>query len=147
MRPTTLLRPTILWFRLDLRLADNPALIAAIERGGPVVPVFVWAPEEEQPWAPGGASRWWLHQSLNALMRALQQVRSRLIVRSGSSEEELGRLIKETGAEAVYWNRRYEPIVRERDARIKNNLNPRGIVAASFNATLLHEPWTIKNMS
>ena len=54
--------PSIHWFRLDLRLADNPALQAAIKRGGPVMPVFIHAPEEESPWEPGGASRWWLHQ-------------------------------------------------------------------------------------
>ena len=59
--------PSILWLRLDLRLADNPALHAAVARGGPVVAVFLHAPEEEAPWAPGGASRWWLHQSLAAL--------------------------------------------------------------------------------
>jgi len=51
-------RPGIVWFRLDLRLADNPALTAAISRGGPVVPLFIWAPEEEGAWSPGGASQW-----------------------------------------------------------------------------------------
>ena len=59
--------PSLLWFRLDFRLADNPALQAAIERGGAVIPVFIHAPEEEAPWQPGGASLWWLHQSLRAL--------------------------------------------------------------------------------
>ncbi|MBC8002231.1 MAG: deoxyribodipyrimidine photo-lyase, partial [Opitutaceae bacterium] len=54
--------PTIVWFRQDLRVADNPALHAAWKRGGAVVPVFIWAPEEECAWSPGGASRWWLHQ-------------------------------------------------------------------------------------
>ena len=62
--------PTIVWFRHDLRLDDNPALAAAVARG-PVVPVFIWAPEEEHPWEPGAASRWWLHQSLEKLAAAL----------------------------------------------------------------------------
>ena len=52
---------SIIWLRLDLRLADNPALQAAIKRGGAVIHVFIHAPEEEAPWQPGGASRWWLH--------------------------------------------------------------------------------------
>ena len=52
---------SIVWFRQDLRLADNPALLAAIRHGGPIIPVFVWAPEEEGGWQPGAASRWWLH--------------------------------------------------------------------------------------
>ena len=51
----------------SLRLADNPALQAAIGRGGPVIPVFAWTPIEDGQWAPGGASRWWLHASLTAL--------------------------------------------------------------------------------
>src|SRR5947209_1695153 len=46
--------PCLVWFRLDLRLADNPALLAAVKRGGPIVPVFIHAPDEEAPWEPGG---------------------------------------------------------------------------------------------
>src|SRR5262245_54072994 len=59
--------PTLVWFRLDLRLADNPALLAAVDRGCPIIPVFIWSPDEEKPWPPGAASRWWLHQSLASL--------------------------------------------------------------------------------
>ena len=58
---------TIVWFRQDLRLADNPALAAAALAGGPVIPVYILAPDEEGAWAPGGASRWWLHYSLARL--------------------------------------------------------------------------------
>jgi hypothetical protein len=50
------LAPTIVWFRHDLRLADNPALHAAFQRGSAVIPLFIYAPEEETPWQPGGAS-------------------------------------------------------------------------------------------
>ena len=63
----------ILWFRRDLRLADNPALRAAMAGGRLVVPAFVWAPQEEAEWAPGAASRWWLHQSLEELRGALER--------------------------------------------------------------------------
>ena len=55
--------PALLWFRLDLRLTDNPALRVALGQGRPVIPVFIWSPEEEDRWEPGAASRWWLHQS------------------------------------------------------------------------------------
>jgi hypothetical protein len=48
---------TILWFRQDLRLADNPALRAAVARGAPVIPIFIWSPDEEGAWPPGGAWR------------------------------------------------------------------------------------------
>ena len=59
--------PALLWFRSDLRLSDNPALAAALARGVPVLPIFIWAPEEEGPWPPGAASRWWLHQSASGV--------------------------------------------------------------------------------
>jgi deoxyribodipyrimidine photo-lyase len=139
--------PTLLWFRRDLRLADNPALQAALKRKQPVIPVFIWAPDEETPWEPGAANRWWLHQSLTSLAADLQAAGSKLVLRCGPACETLQRLTEETGATAVYWNRRYEPSVLARDARIKASLRTSGIEAESFNAALLHEPWTIQNKS
>jgi deoxyribodipyrimidine photo-lyase len=136
---------TILWFRLDLRLADNPALRAAARRGGAVVPVFIWAPEEEGDWPPGAASRWWLHHSLAVLDGCLRKLGSRLIIRRGPTLQALRALGRETGAGAVFWNRRYEPAVRSRDARVEAALCTEGFEAESFNAALLHEPWTIRN--
>ena len=139
--------PSIVWLRLDLRLADNPALQEAVQRGGPVVPLFIHAPEEESPWEPGGASRWWLHQSLAALDADLRAAGSRLIIRRGPTLDTLRAVVKETGAGAVVWNRRYEPVLMARDAKIKEALRDDGLVAESFNAALLHEPWTIQNQS
>ena len=75
--------PTLVWFRQDLRLSDNPALAAAVERGGPVIPVFIWAPEEEGAWRPVAASQWWLRRSLAALGAELEKRDSRLIIRRG----------------------------------------------------------------
>jgi deoxyribodipyrimidine photo-lyase len=135
--------PSIVWFRQDLRLRDNPALRAAIQRGGPVVPVFVWAPEEEGDWAPGSASRWWLHHSLRSFNDELNEVGSRLIIRHGGSFRQLETLINEAGAEAVFWNRRYEPSVVRRDKDIKAVLQEQGIVTESFNGCLLYEPWEV----
>lgn len=140
-------KPSIQWFRLDLRLADNPALRAAIDHGGAVVPVFIWSPEEEAPWSPGGASNWWLHRSLAALDAQLRAAGSRLVLRCGPTLESLRALVKETGADTVLWNRRYEPASIARDKVIKESLRADGIEAESFNAALLHEPWTIQNQS
>lgn len=137
----------LVWFRLDLRLADNPALAAAIKQGGPVVPVFIHAPEEEAPWSPGGASNWWLHQALESLAASLRAIGSRLILRRGPARETLQTLVQETGATAVFWNRRYEPAVMARDATVKAALRSDGVGVESFNAALLHEPWTIQNQS
>lgn len=136
---------TIVWFRQDLRLADNPALAEAIARRGGVVPVYVWAPEEEGDWPPGAASRWWLHQSLAALDASLSQIGSKLTVRRGPTLEALRSLAREANADAVVWNRRYEPTAIARDMHVKKQLLAAGIDARSFNASLLHEPWTIAN--
>ncbi len=132
---------TIVWFRQDLRLADNPALAAAVARGGPVIPVFVWGPQEEGAWPPGAASRYWLHHSLAALAADLAQQRSRLILRRGAALAALEALVRETGADAVHWNRRYEPAAIERDGQVKSALLAAGVHAHSHKAAVLVEPF------
>ncbi len=135
---------TIVWFRKDLRLTDNPALQAAIESQRAVVPLYIWCPDEEQAWPPGGASRWWLHQSLAALASALGKLGSRLIIRCGPTLPALLEVAGESQAEGIVWNRRYEPSVIERDSLVKAELKAHGLAAASFNASLLVEPWALK---
>ncbi len=139
--------PLLVWFRLDLRLDDNPALTRAAETGRPLIPVFIWSPDDEKPWAAGGASRWWLHRSLASLDKSLRGRGSRLILRIGPTARELDALLEETGATAVYWNRRYEPAIVTRDAKIKKNLIDRGIEVKSHNGLLLFEPHAVRNKS
>ncbi len=141
---------TLLWLRRGLRLADNPALVAACDRtanasgDGAIVPVYIYSPEEEGDWPAGAASRWWLHHSLAAISKSLKDLGSRLIIRSGPCEEVLRELIEETGADTVYWDRCYEPAAIERDKRIKSALRDDDIEAKSFNLSLLFEPWEVK---
>jgi deoxyribodipyrimidine photo-lyase len=135
----------LVWFRQDLRLSDNPALAAAIERGYAVIPVFIWAPAEEGSWRLGAASQWWLDRSLAALSFELEKLGSRLIIRRGPTIAALKDLLQESGATAVFWNRRYEPAAVARDREVKSTLRERGITAESFNGSLLFEPWTIQN--
>lgn len=136
--------PVIVWFRQDLRLDDNPALRNAAETGRPVVPLYIWSPEEEGRWAPGAASRWWLHHSLRSLNQDLRGRGSRLILRRGPTLETIRTLIRETGAGSVYWNRRYEPDSVARDERVKPKLGSDGLEAKCFNGALLFEPWTVE---
>lgn len=135
--------PSIIWLRLDLRLEDNPALLAAAKTG-PVIPVFIYSPDEEKPWAPGGASLFWLHQSLKSLDDDLRKAGSRLILKKGKALEVLKKLAKETGARSVFWNRRYEPALVKRDAEIKSFFKKEGFECESFNSALLFEPWQIQ---
>ena len=135
---------TIVWFRQDLRVADNPTLTDAAKRGGPVIPVYVWAPEEEGEWPPGSASRFWLHHSLLSLQKRLEKAGSRLIVRRGNSLEELESVARSAKAGALFWNRRYEPAATQRDGTIKSAFKDRGLEVKSFNASLLLEPWQVE---
>lgn len=136
-------KPSIVWFRQDLRLHDQPALLEAIAKGGPVIPLFNWAPAEEGKWAPGAASRWWLHKSLASLEKDLGSLGLPLIIRKQSTLEALTDLITRTGADAVHWNRCFEPRAVHRDARIKSELHKRGIKSHQFNASLLYDPSAI----
>ncbi|QNR96127.1 deoxyribodipyrimidine photo-lyase [Stenotrophomonas sp. 169] len=134
----------LVWFRRDLRLADNPALQAALESGHDIVPVYIHAPHEEGRWAPGAASNAWRHRSLLALDDDLRARGSGLVLREGDSLAVLQELIAETGAEAVFWNRKYEPATQPRDALIKRTLREQGLQADSCNGSLLFEPWDLQ---
>jgi deoxyribodipyrimidine photo-lyase len=137
----------LVWFRRDLRIEDNPALNAAIESGARLIPVFIWAPEEEAPWAPGAASRWWLHQSLEKLVVSLRKRTSNLIIRRGPTKDALLKLAIESGATALYWNRLYDPATVVRDRELKKEFRERCFIVESFPGNVLFEPGTIQNSS
>lgn len=134
----------IVWFRDDLRLADNPALKAALDSGYTPIPVYVHAPDEEGDWVPGAASNAWRHRSLQALDEALRKRGSRLRRFLGPSLPILEMLADASRADAVFWNRRYEPAIEQRDTAIKRALRKRGLRVDSYNAALLFEPWQLE---
>jgi len=134
---------SIVWLRDDLRLDDNPALSHAVELGLPLTVVYIL--DEESPGIRplGGAARWWLHHSLTSLAAALAEAGSTLTLRRGPARRVIQDLIAETGAQHMLWNRRYGGPERSLDADIKAWAAENGIEAASFQANLLFEPWTI----
>jgi cryptochrome 1 len=98
---------SIVWFRRDLRLEDNPALVAAA-RAGSVIPVFIWCPAEDGQFHPGRVSRWWLKQSLIHLDTSLRSLGSPLIMRKAhSSLTVLLEIAEATGATQVFFNHLY----------------------------------------
>lgn len=137
-------RPAVVWFRDDLRVADNPALHAAVQTGSPVLCVFVWDDETPELRAPGAASRWWLHHSLASLTESLERLGAGLVLLRGRSETVIETVLRETDASAIFWNRRYGGAERRIDEAVKTAARASGVEAASFAATLLFEPWTIR---
>lgn len=131
---------TLLWLRRDLRLDDHPALCAAASRGA-VIPVFILDPETE---SRGAAPLWRLGEGLRVFAAALADRGSRLILRRGEALSALRDLARETGAEAVFWSRLYDPESRRRDEAVKAGLRAAGLDAESFPGHLLFEPWTVE---
>ncbi|XP_052190594.1 cryptochrome-1 [Diospyros lotus] len=134
---------TIVWFRRDLRIEDNPALAAAA-RDGSVFPVYIWCPKEEGQFYPGRVSRWWLKQSLAYLERSLRSLGAALVlIKAESTLDALLECINATGATKVVYNHLYDPPSLDRDHNIKQKLLELGISVQTYNGDLLYEPWEI----
>lgn len=130
---------TLVWFRHDLRLADNPALCWAAARGK-VLPLVIRDDVNTGGWPTGGAGKWWWHHSLAALEQAL----GGLLLRTGDPRDILPQLVADTGATAVTWNRLYEPAAIARDREVKELLREMDIEVTSHKAGLLMEPWQVQ---
>ncbi len=133
----------LVWFRNDLRLADNAALAAAMASGRKVHAVHIEASDPALR-RRGGASRWWLHHSLNALAKDLAALGVVLETLEGETEQLLFSVIAAQQVDAVYWNRRYAPAERDIDAAIKARCRSGGITAASFAGSVLVEPFEME---
>jgi len=131
---------TIIWFRKDLRLKDNPALQAALQAQSPIIPVYIYEPVGGK-WPIGSASKWWLHHSLKSLQKSLRDIGSDLLILNGDPEQALIKLCKQTNASHVFWNHCYEPRAIKCDINIKRALKKQQINNRSFNSSLLSEPW------
>ncbi|MEL7182504.1 MAG: deoxyribodipyrimidine photo-lyase [Pseudomonadota bacterium] len=136
--------PILLWHRRDLRLSDNPALAWALDKGRPVVPVFLYD-QVVETW--GAAPKWRLGLGLEAFGDALDSVGSQLVLRRGDALAALRKLVDETGADTVVWNRLYTPDERARDTEVKEALRNDGLTARSCAGHLLFEPWTVETGS
>ncbi|MFN3819533.1 cryptochrome/photolyase family protein [Blastomonas sp.] len=134
-------RPSIVWLRRDLRLADQAAFVEAA-KAGPVIPVFVLDDETPKHRKMGGASRWWLHHSLSALDADLRKLGSRLVLRRGVAADVLADLARETDAAAVHCLRHYEPWWRNAERALKAAL-PDGCTLECHHGNYLMPPGSV----
>jgi deoxyribodipyrimidine photo-lyase len=132
-------KKTLFWFRQDLRISDNAGLFEAAKQGA-VMPVYILDEDKAEAFKMGGASKWWLHHSLNNLNKSLD---NKLNFYIGNAHDIIARLSRENNIDAVYWNRCYEPWRIHEDANIKASLKSSNIECNSFNGSLLWEPWEI----
>lgn len=139
-------QPAIVWFRSDLRLADNPALTAAADSGRPLVVLYILDESAPGRWAPGGASRWWLHHSLARLADDIQGHGGKLVLRRGDSVAQLATIVAEQDAGAVYWNKVHEPWALEQDEAVRAKLRGRVELHRSL-SNLLVQPGSLLNGS
>ncbi len=137
--------PVLLWLRRELRLTDNPALRAALATGRPVIPVFVLDDETPGAWAPGGASRWWLHHSLAALGADLVRLGAPLVLRRGRLDFEIARLVAETGAVEVHAGTPTEPWARAAYRTVIDAIAP--VKLRCTMTALLHHPDEIRTQA
>ncbi|RVU81416.1 deoxyribodipyrimidine photo-lyase [Leucothrix sargassi] len=132
----------IFWFRQDLRLSDNPGLVAACEIYDQLFPIYIDDSEHLES-NLGEASRVWLNQSLIALNEQLNDAGNELLLFKGKASDIIDEICQQLDIDAVIWNRCYEPEAIERDSKIKSALKEQGIQAQSENALLLYEPWQV----
>ncbi len=137
----------IVLFRRDLRLADNRALQAAADSGGPVICVYLRAPGDSLAGALGPAQAWWLHHSLIALGNDLRARGNNLTLLTGDSLDEVRKLVFHHDADSVYWNRRHDPDGMAEDTALKAALKELGVTARSFSGQLLHDPTRLRTQS
>lgn len=114
----------IVWLRRDLRMADNPAVYEAAKLG-PVVAVYVLDDASAKSHSYGGASRWWLHHSLECLQNSFAKRHAKVILRRGDAVEELSKIVEETGATTIHANRHYEPWWRRAQGKLEEKFDLR----------------------
>ncbi len=136
--------PIIVWFTHDLRLSDHAALSAAAATGHPLLPVYILDDDTPGDWAMGGASRWWLEQSLASLQAALKDRSGRLILRRGNPLTVLEQLVEETGAHGIWFSRSYAPWSAKLETSLADWAGRQGIACKRFAGYLLHNPEDIR---
>ncbi|XP_069463209.1 uncharacterized protein [Ambystoma mexicanum] len=150
LRSPSARKPVVVWFRRDLRIHDNPALMSALELGAPVIPVFLWCFSEENgenfTLAAGGATRYWLHHALLQLNQSLlERYGSHIVFRTTlSCHQELASIVEEVGADTVIVNSVYEPWLKERDEHILKMLQKKGVNYRLCHSYCLYEPYSIR---
>jgi len=140
-------KTAIHWFRRDLRITDNTALTAAVSRFDAVAPVYVLSSWKTTHRWTGSNRQQFLCGCLHSLDQNLHAVGGRLIVREGEAVSELAALIRETGAEALFFNRDPDPFGRQVEEKILTMGQELGIEVVACKDVCIHERGEVLNGS
>lgn len=130
-------------FRSDLRLTDNTALIAALEKSEKVIPVYIFDETIISEWSFGKNSINFLINSLQELDSELRSLGSYLYLFEGNSVEILRRLITDLNIDSIFVNRDYSPHYLALDERISTLCRERKTNFISYGDSFLSEPESI----
>ncbi len=134
----------IVWFRRDLRLHDQPALTAACRECDEIIPLFVFDDSLLQSHVFGAACVNFMLGCLQELSMSLAERGVVLRWRRGNPVEEVVRAAREWKADALYWNRDYEPATIERDRAVQQRLAQTGVVVRTFKDHVVFESEEIR---
>ena len=129
----------VVWFRKDLRLTNNAALIAACSQYKQILPLYIY----DEGLKIGGAQKVWLHYSLDRLSKSFK---GKLMLKMGKRKEVIDSVVKEFQVKAVLWDKCHTPYAKARDAVIKQEQKKQGVEVEEFDDYLLFQPTEIKNL-
>src|SRR4051812_8348071 len=129
---------SIHWFRRDLRLTDNTALEAARTGSDQVVPVYILSQWKGHHQWTGAPRQEFLCGSLRSLAANLATKGSRLIIRQGPADLELEKLARETGAEALHYNRDPDPFGRAMEKKVERMATRLGLKVYAHKDVAIH---------
>ena len=135
----------LVWFRQDLRIADNKALYEASLKQKPMICLYIHDLDSYGNWPIGGASKWWLHQALVDLDQSLSQFGNKLIIRNGNSLNIIEEICANYKVENIFYNKRFEPHLLQIDNLITSKLKAKGHKVHIYNSLLLYPLESIFN--
>jgi deoxyribodipyrimidine photo-lyase len=137
------MQTSIMWFRRDLRLADQTALHEALKQSKTIVPVYIFDPAFHHASGMQARQTAFLFETLKSLDTSLAKHNAKLTIRIGHTLEQLQRLVDETKAEAIFFNINHEPKERARDRHIYTHFKEKNIKLFYFEDDMIHGTDTI----
>jgi deoxyribodipyrimidine photo-lyase len=141
---TRTIAPRVLWFRRDLRLHDNPALVAAAREAPALAPLYVIDPRLLSGRWSSSNRTWFLLVSLRALDAELRRLGSCLHVRVGDPAEVVPGVAASIGASEVHVAADVSPFAARRDAAVARSLARTGATLLEHPGLLVHDAEAIR---